>query len=170
MQWVNHKITGFGVPFTIFGDPVFAIASGFSSLLPDVIEGKRKILKHRGISHNPFAWLILLAAIYLFILIYAHTSEIPLALLTWIIGAITTGVAMHLVTDILTITGIPFRIKNSDKPQNRIAFKLFRSGSPIEYTISSVILLLSLAVHYRSLLSPAFYQSLFNKYSTLIYF
>lgn len=134
MRWVNHKIIGFAIPFILTRNYLFSFLSAIFSILPDLVEGNRVVLKHRGISHNPFAWLALCLAAYWAITLWVGDT-VTSALFTWFVLSIASGVFLHLLADSLTMSGIPLY------GDRRLAAKLFRTGSPTEYVISLVILL-----------------------------
>jgi hypothetical protein len=145
MTWVNHKIVGFAIPFMFTRNYLFSFLSAIFSILPDLVEGNRMVLKHRGISHNPFLWLAVCLSAYAFALFGPVESMlhldpatplpfVPRLLLSWAVLAAASGVFLHLACDSLTMTGVPLY------GNRRFALKLFRTGSPVEYIISMALI------------------------------
>lgn len=175
MKWVNHRVVGFSLPFAFTGlttlagylPPAtaiyffFSLAASAFSTLPDSIEGRRLILKHRGISHNLFAWLLLFgAAGIVWLMAMKSLSEIlptgglfsPLNLAFFAGLSLFAGVLTHLLADALTMTGVPL-----SPVKKRFALKLFRTGAPIEYVISLFILSGACLINYKFFLSSYLY-------------
>lgn len=148
MKWVNHRIVGFSLPFAVTGSLLFSLSVAAFSAVPDSIEGRRLILKHRGISHNMFFWFGVYAATGIsFIFIKTLLPQCNPAITILLANAglsFFAGVLLHLLADSLTMTGIPL-----NPIKKRFAFKLFRTGQPVEYVISSVTLVTACLINYR---------------------
>ncbi len=155
MKWANHQIIGFSVPLILSGSLPLSIASAVFSVAPDAIEGSRdkKLLKHRGLSHNPFVWLAICAAGLLLIHIlkphimsntYLNSVNFYKTVL-WADLSLAVGVSLHLLADSLTITGIPLL------GSRRAALKLFHTGSFVEYLISYGLFAAALLLRFRGL-------------------
>ena len=73
MKWINHQIVTGVAMYAITDDLLLASASVLGAVIPDKIEGNpwqkrrpwRWNLTHRGWSHCPLIYLLLMGAIYL---------------------------------------------------------------------------------------------------------
>ncbi len=119
MKWINHKILGASASVIAGLPPLAVIIVTASSVLPDFME--LRIFKHRGWSH---AWWLHVILIAMLAMILPSTTPY--------VFYVAFGIALHLICDSLTMTGIP-ATPFSDK---RIAFKLFKTGEIIEYVIA----------------------------------
>ncbi len=142
MKWISHKLTTFAIYYTISGDPIQCFIASASSYLTDAIEfgaGRAIFRKHRGVSYNPLFWFFALAILfYLFKKGATGTDTIPVAFLPepeTLFSAIASGVALHLIADAFSGSGIPLLGKK------RIALKLYRTFTLSEFAIVSFVLL-----------------------------
>jgi membrane-bound metal-dependent hydrolase YbcI (DUF457 family) len=136
MRWINHSATALCVTMAVTGNPVISAAAAITSTLPDKIETFIPFGKHRGISHDPALWLsviiVLWALPFVDLAIYGLLKHLA-------IGA-AMGIVMHLITDALSISGIPvFR-------KYRLAGRLYRTTALSEYIVSLGICIPSLLI------------------------
>ncbi|SFN03690.1 metal-dependent hydrolase [Thermodesulforhabdus norvegica] len=144
MQSLNHRLVS--VAFLAFANgtlPELSYAF-FMASIPDQIEriGRKKVLRHRGWSHDLALWAFLLA---LFTwpglvppLLFALKGEGLLRFRTWVL--IYPGF-IHVIMDALTPKGIPVLGKF------RLRIPLFSYGKWKEYIFSWVCLGASMMVH-----------------------
>ncbi len=141
MKWVSHQISTFAATYAISRNLPMSVAVSAFSCLPDAIElgAGRLIFKHRGMSHNPLFWLVILfASCFLSFLPVVHMAEASLG--RWgftemcvLIPAI--GAFFHLIEDALSKSGIP--LWNG----NMIAGGLYKTGTASELMVVLVIVL-----------------------------
>lgn len=134
MKWLNHTLIAGAVCAVISPTLVAACVAG--STAPDWMEHISKIfrrhIKHRGSTHVLTHWLLAAAA---FTFIWDFNG----------IGcAFSWGGVLHVLTDSMTVTGVPF------SPYSDRRFHLFggrfRTGDPVEYAISAVVVVLCMLV------------------------
>jgi len=145
MLWINHKATAFSAAWAITGKPLFALGAALFSVMPDAIEFilGPLLARHRGVWHNPLTWLALFAGAWITLALsgfggFPFQACFPrrifpeaLALTPdLLILAAMFGVAMHLVTDALSISGIPVWRRR------RLAGRLYRTGGISEWIVS----------------------------------
>jgi inner membrane protein len=132
MKWLNHMLIA-GSICAVVSPPHVAICLA-GSTAPDWMEGAFKLfgrhVKHRGVTHILTHWLLAATALTL---IWDYNG----------IGtAFAWGGVIHILTDAMTVTGVPF------SPYSDRRFHLFggrfRTGDPVEYAISAVVLMLCL--------------------------
>lgn len=142
MKWISHKVTTFAIYYTVSENPIPSLVASASSTLPDLIEmgPGRLVFRHRGISHNPIFWLIvLLIAFYSIRDFFSKISIISLPLILEprpLLLAIASGVALHLVEDSLSYHGIPV-IGNK-----RISLKIYKTFTFSEFYLVLLTLLI----------------------------
>lgn len=150
---------GFAAPFALTGNLPFAIVSCVAAVIPDAIEGKpdAKILKHRGYSHHPLLWLLVCGGMgliahslrwHLTSIGLDHQLAISPGMSVQIVAAFSVGIFSHLITDALTMTGIPI----SFDCRSRFALKLFKTGAFVESVVCWLFLLLALLIHHDIIL------------------
>ncbi|MDY0137802.1 MAG: metal-dependent hydrolase [Thiomicrospira sp.] len=130
MKWISHSAIG-GTSAAIV-DPVLIPAAVLGATAPDWLEWVLSAggvhITHRKETHYLIVWLLFFAA------------SIPLAghgvALLWL-SAFAWGGFTHILTDALTVQGVPF------SPNSRRRFHLFggrlRTGSPQEFIIAGAI-------------------------------
>lgn len=146
MKWFSHQVCTFAGTYAISSNLPLSFAVSAFSHLPDVIEygaGKLIFRKHRGVSHNPIFWLVILAlswpCAYLPLI-----QETEVFLGKWgffskmcvLIPA--SGAFFHLAEDALSKSGIP--LWNG----KMVAGRLYKTGSRSELIIVLVIVILCL--------------------------
>lgn len=134
MRWFNHTLIA-GAACAVVSPPHVAAAVA-GATAPDWLEwlikltGKR--VKHRGHTHLFSHWLIFaLAATFIW---DWH----------WLLTAFAWGGVSHILTDAMTVTGVPF------SPYSDRRFHLFggrfRTGDPVEYAIAGAVVLVCIAL------------------------
>lgn len=141
MKWISHQIVAFSMVYSVTGEPLPSLIASASTTLPDVIEsgfGKIFFKKHRGLSHNPVLWIILIALLYNYR--GKWFPEIPITLSKLLdidsitlTTAIASGILLHLFADFLSSYGIPLW------GERRIAMKLYKT-----FTFSEFIMVLGI--------------------------
>ncbi len=142
MKWVSHKVISFSLVWLIVGDFIGAVISGFSSIFPDLVEGKdygseRWMRRHRGISHWLLGWLILLGlVVFVFYLLFGEfpfvlkgneflrgSLDLGMKFWLWMSVYFILGCVLHILED--AITGkVPFL-----RPwKKEFGFRLIRVG------------------------------------------
>ncbi len=150
MKWLSHRLIGFSVPFILTGNAWLSAASCLFSTLPDALEtlgGRphrfRGLMKHRGISHHPVAWVAVCLVVWA-----VWSSEVkhliastPLARFgaTMFTGFLW-GVSVHLACDWLTKNGLPLSCSGN----KRTSLSSLRTGSVTEYAIALSLFTFSL--------------------------
>lgn len=130
MTKAGHLITGFGLS-VLFGFSPFA--GTFGAIFPDYdifiaklfgtwkANRKRSLLTaHRGVTHH-----FLFIPLFLLLSFYLREGN----LIYFLLASFLFGYAVHLIGDLLTPLGLPYRL--SYHP--RIAYPLFKTGSWREY-------------------------------------
>ncbi len=143
MKWVNHSATAICVAIAVTGHPIISAAAAITSSLPDKIEIFIPFSRHRGISHDPVFWFPMIVTLLALPIVFANA---PLAsgIFKHLAVGSAMGVAMHLITDSLSVSGIPvFR-------KYRLAGKLYKTTNISEYIVSLGICLPSLCIAYMA--------------------
>ena len=135
MLWPSHILITDAICHRFMGmnDPILFAVTGFGAVFPDWMEyiGGKRLLKHRGISHNPYMWILILWIIMGIkcvcervpsLYVWGYDIDIVWPYFKWFM----VGVFMHLAEDSLTMTGIPLTPFFREK---RLAFRLFATGS-----------------------------------------
>lgn len=129
MRWINHTIIAGSISAAI--DPVLVPPAILGATAPDwlewLISPVRKI-KHRGVTHYLAVWLFALA--FFWLAWDFHRLGFAFAL----------GGLFHLLTDAMTICGIPVGWW-SDRRFHLFGGKL-KTGQPGEYMVSAVVVLI----------------------------
>ncbi|MEI7636058.1 MAG: hypothetical protein WCJ37_02045 [Syntrophus sp. (in: bacteria)] len=149
MKWISHQICTFAGTYAISGNLPLSFAVSAFSHLPDVIEygpGKYIFRKHRGVSHNPIFWFVILALSvpfsYLPVIQWAEVflgrwdvfSKWNFSVMCVLIPA--TGALFHLVEDAMSKSGIPVW------KGKMIVGRLYKTGTVSEFIVVLVIVLL----------------------------
>lgn len=138
MRWRNHKIvTGLAI-YSITGGFLSAGLAALGSILPDVLEAGG-LIRHRAVTHWPYPYLVVAAAVYLWQL--RNPSILPYLLYFFVLG-----VVMHLLIDGLSKSGIPIGGKPSDG--HRIALDLYRTFTPSEEITAAGLMVIFIVVAY----------------------
>jgi len=150
---------GFAVPFAITGNLPFSIVSSVAAVFPDAVEGRQdaKIMMHRGLSHHPLVWLAACGGLGL--LAHAlrwhitgvgldHGLPISPKMSMQLVEAFSVGIATHLATDAITMTGVPVSLDC----KKRFALRLFPTGAFVESVICWLFLILSLLIRFQTIL------------------
>jgi len=116
LKWISHKIVGAGTGILLGYKIPGILVAMVTAVVPDIVE--LGILRHRGWSHGWWVYGIVYAVATL--LYPQYIIYINYALL---------GITTHLITDALTMSGIPMLPFSN----NRLALKIFRTGSVAEY-------------------------------------
>ena len=157
----------------LFNNPLFIFFITLGAVFPDLDEPNsfigRKLffisyplrwlgLKHRTITHS---FIFPVAAVSIAMFLY----NIPLLLFLY-------GYCMHLIGDMLTITGIPALYPLSKKYYNLVPQKLrFRTGSTIEYILISLLFLIIVySLHKSNIPGESFSKNLYFIYKNLQFF
>jgi membrane-bound metal-dependent hydrolase YbcI (DUF457 family) len=161
VKWANHKLLSFSLTLAITGNFVGSLVSAFSSIFPDLIEGKGFLhhpfsvqyqkwqKRHRGLSHL-FAMYFVMFIVALFISKYTKETLSAIALFTTFFFA---GCCLHILQD--SICGkVPLI-----SLRKRYGIRLFRVGSIAEYVVVfaiSAILLYQVISNFQtvSILGP----------------
>lgn len=129
MKWVNHTLIAGAVTATL--NPSLVPGAILGATAPDWLEWLispiRKV-KHRGVTHWLVNWII---AVLFFWLVWDFRH---LGL------AFSLGGLWHILTDAMTISGVPVG-PWSDRKIYLFGGKL-KTGSPTEYLISAVVVLI----------------------------
>ncbi|EKO5187824.1 metal-dependent hydrolase [Vibrio vulnificus] len=134
MKWINHTLIAGSICAVVSPPHVPICIAGATA--PDwfefVLKLGRKHVKHRGVTHIFTHWFIAAIA---FTLVWDYQG----------IGmAFAWGGFSHIVTDAMTVSGVPF------SPYSDRRFHLFggrfRTGDPIEYAISASVVIACIAV------------------------
>ncbi|HQN01130.1 MAG TPA: hypothetical protein PLL36_08650 [Candidatus Hydrogenedentes bacterium] len=135
MKWVNHSATAICVAMAVTGHPVISAAAAIASALPDKIEVFIPFGKHRGISHDPALWLpIIVVLLAMPFVPMESTSHLAIhGLFQSLAFGAAMGIGMHLITDAMSITGIPIFHKY------RLAGNLYKTTALSEYIVSACI-------------------------------
>lgn len=128
MKWVNHVIIAGSISVAI--DPVLVPGAVLGATAPDWLEwliSPIKRVKHRGVTHYLVNWI----ATVLFFGLFWDFRHLGFAF--------SLGGLFHILTDAMTISGIPVGWWSDRK------FYLFggrlKTGSPPEYMISGIVVL-----------------------------
>lgn len=150
MKWVSHRLIGFSVPFILTGNAWLSAASLLFSTLPDALEtlggrphSYRGLMKHRGMSHHPIAWMGMFLVVWSVYssFVKPFIASTPLARFGGTIFAgFFWGVSLHLACDWLTKNGLPLSC-NGNK---RTSLASLRTGSVTEYAIALSLFTFSL--------------------------
>ncbi len=161
MKWVNHKLIAGATGYALTGNIAFTAASILFSTVPDSIEFHNyktgtSVFKHRGNSHNPLVWLIAFAVLYIgfrFILpysviqidaiistLYPNLVQYVPSMLVYSFFGMVYGVFIHLITDAMTMGGIPVG------KRHHFALRWFYTGSSQEYLTSFSIVAVSIFI------------------------
>ena len=142
MKWISHHVCTFACSFAISGNLPLSLAISTFSHLPDAIEfgpGKFIFRKHRGISHHPVFWIVILLLSYPF-------SYLPLLQQTeglvgnwgftslWVLVP-AMGALFHLVEDSMSKSGIKLW------KTHRLAVNLYRTG-----TVSELLVVIGITI------------------------
>lgn len=142
MKWISHKLTTFAIYYSISEETIQSLIASASSVFPDLIEtGPGRIIfrKHRGTSHNPIFWLIILPFFYYGL--KKMVPEVNIAPFNCLPGpeslfwTITGGVTLHLIADSLSGLGIPLW------GNKRFALKVYKTFTLSEFAVVSFVLL-----------------------------
>jgi len=129
MRWPNHVLIAGAVTVTI--DPALAPGAILGATAPDWLEWLiypiRKV-KHRGVTHYLVVWL----ALVVFFWLGPDFRHLGLAF--------SLGGLWHILTDAMTISGVPVG-PWSDRKMYLFGGKL-KTGSPTEYIIAAVVVLI----------------------------
>jgi hypothetical protein len=144
MKWASHQIVTFAGTYAISRNLPLSIVVASFSCLPDAIEfGPGKLIfKHRGLSHNPLFWLVILAVSW-------ASSYLPIIQMTesflgeWGFSKMfvlipATGALFHLIEDALSKSGIPIW------KGNKVAGNLYKTGTVSELFVVLGIVLICL--------------------------
>jgi inner membrane protein len=129
MRWINHILIAGSLCAVIAPTHLAPVILGATA--PDWLEwlAKRggRPLKHRGPTHILTHWLISAVATTFLFDLYG------------ILSAFAWGGLSHILTDAMTVSGVPF------SPYSDRRFHLFggrfRTGDPVEYAISAAVVL-----------------------------
>jgi len=147
MKWTNHECMAFAIPLAVTGNVWVAMGSILFAVIPDSMEGSpdSRVMSHRGKSHNPIFWAVVLgAALVAAGIFHCSTNGIslewfglegPLTYNLWMMAL--WGIGCHLFCDSLTIGGIPIG-------KSRFAFKVFKTGDAFEYLLTYTCLALAI--------------------------
>jgi len=169
MKWLNHKLIAGSTGFALTQSIPFAVTAILFSTVPDSIElhnyrTNTSVFKHRGNSHNPLVWTAVFAILYIafgsmlpylssqissiLATTYPNLIRYVPSTLTYGFFGMPYGVLIHLLTDSMTMGGIPIG-KN-----RKFALRWFYTGSPQEYLTSFSITAVSIliAIIYRRIM------------------
>jgi membrane-bound metal-dependent hydrolase YbcI (DUF457 family) len=111
----------------LLGAPLPCVAAAvLGATLPDRIE--RVGLPHRGISHWPWPWALVVWAVY------TQHTEWSLVLAWWFAGAL-----FHIGADLFTIGGVPLLL-----PNWKIHLGRLRTGEFGEYFVVALVVIIAL--------------------------
>lgn len=112
------------------GDPFMAFMGMMAASLPDQVEGYLPFCSHRGISHNLFLWLGLVALVFFF-------SWPPLLVPGTVLWRLELGLLLggltHVLADALSCQGIPL------VAGWRCRLPLYTTGNTSEYVVASLL-------------------------------
>lgn len=146
MKWVNHRVIASVTGLAITHNLAFSFVSMMFAVSPDQIEihnyrTNTSLFKHRGMSHSFLLWLIVFGTIYGIITLINNPTANYYLIHERIFFAVVWGVLMHLMTDAMTIGGIPAFKPISHK---YYAMKLFYTGDSTEYLVMYVFAAISI--------------------------
>ena len=129
MKWINHIAIATAISAAV--DPVLVPGAALGATAPDWLEwiiAPFHNVKHRGVTHYLVTWA---SAVFFFSLIWDFRS----------IGlAFSVGGLFHILTDAMTISGVPMG------PWSDRKFYLFggklKTGQPGEYMCSGVVIMI----------------------------
>ena len=143
MKWVNHQAVTGVLAYAVTDDLLFTIGAVYGAIIPDKIEGRRKILTHRGISHYPLLYIVL----FFGLLQYFNIDNVQSAILSEnqplrMVFALIFGALCHIAEDALcgkvpTIT-----------PKIKCGVRLFKVGTFQEYIIVIFLIILIYLMKY----------------------
>ncbi len=143
MKAINHRIISSSFLLFLEGSVLEVVYAFLMGSLPDQIEtvGSKRVLKHRGFSHDIGLWLGLIAMTFLlpaFPALLVDVKNFPLKELlrfrTWVLFY---PPFIHSLCDLLTPKGVPFLGVKCSLP-------LINHGTWKEYVLSLSLLLASL--------------------------
>ncbi|MDK2792853.1 MAG: hypothetical protein PWQ25_1716 [Deferribacteres bacterium] len=145
MKLASHKAIGVSLALAFGYDVYGVIGVTLGSVLPDVIDmlisgGEDYSFQrvHRKLSHW---WVLYTVLVYVAYKVYLFSIYINQAIFYVSIGAL-----LHIICDSLTKSGVP--LLNPFKQDFRIG--LFKTGSPVEYLLVTVVTTLLLYMRYKS--------------------
>ena len=147
MKWINHQIVTGVAMYAITDDLLLASASVLGAVIPDKIEGNpwqkrrpwRWNLTHRGWSHCPIIYLLLMGAIYLGVGRETLVSVSTIFLMQLGI-AFLAGAVFHIIEDAFC-GKVPLVT-----PSHKIGIRLFKVGTVGEYLFAIACVLLIYAL------------------------
>ena len=134
MKWINHTLIAGSVCAVVA--PTLVAPCVLGATAPDWMEWLAKMLgkpiKHRTSTHILTHWLTL--ALFATLVVDFHG----------ILTAFAWGGVSHILTDAMTVTGVPF------SPYSDRRFHLFggqfRTGDPVEYAIAGCVVVCSIGL------------------------
>lgn len=128
--------------YAVTSDPLMSLIALVTSVFPDLIElgvGRLIFRRHRGLSHNPFFWapLFLLLWTLLTVELPSISDSLRETLFLFFYGAFA-GIALHLLTDALSVGGIPLLGRGS-----RMALHTYKTFHISENAVAAAIVVLS---------------------------
>jgi hypothetical protein len=164
MKWYSHKITTLAMAYALTQNVLFSLSAGLLSIFPDWIETRGPLsMKHRGLSHNPLFWAVVIPGpawaflhyvpgvadqVYTFFLDFFSFiprrifPETTLSALQSVCYGGAAGIFFHLFEDYLSETGIPFPGKRKH------ALKLYKTGRGSEAVVVFTLVVLSVIYFY----------------------
>lgn len=146
MKAINHRIFNASFLLIIGGSWAEIAYSFLLGSIPDQIEriGSRRIMKHRGFSHDIGLWATLIFFVLLFPFSHHELISIPYGKLneilhfrTWVL--FLPGL-LHCFADLLTPKGVPFM-------GIRVSLPIFKDGLWKEYVFSWSFLIAGILIH-----------------------
>jgi len=157
MRWSTHNITSVAMAYAVTDNIYYSLLTISGVVLPDAIEIRNSNVfrKHRGISHNPLFW-ILIMPLFAYAIYMLKQSDTGLYIMNYIssfsylfsnmnlnpfeacFAALFTGIFFHLLIDAMSTYGIPLWGKK------KFRLNLYKTFSSREIYITVVILILCL--------------------------
>ncbi len=121
MTGPSHRLIAFAGAVLWGASPLEGVAVALGATLPDSVE--RVGLKHRGISHWPLPWVLLVLALW----------DLGSPLGVWL-GWFVAGALFHIAADLFTMGGVPLFL-----PPWRVRLGLMRTGGMGEYVVAATV-------------------------------
>ena len=140
MKWVNHEIVTGVIVYGATGDLLSTAFAMAGAILPDKVEGRSGAnywswrARHRGWSHWPIIYIVILAIMQQGILPQGADVERGASF-------ICIGALLHIAEDAFC-GRVPLLL-----PWQKVGIKLFTVGSVMEYLFSMAVVILTYIIH-----------------------
>lgn len=169
MTWSSHKISTGAIAYALTGDLLATACALAGCVFPDAIEmtfqkrpkpgePRRFSKHHRQLSHWPWSYVIVFAA--LFAVDYFFSVKLSLYASFLVLGSI-----LHLLEDSLSATGIPWKSPYGRRRGLRV-YKTFKMSETL--TVFGIVALSLVAMKYRGFLDQQAFQTQLHELPRLL--